>query len=137
MNDTALELVVYRFNDYQLNVATCELWQYNRTIEFSSHCALVLSYLIQNRARIVARDELFRVLWGDINVSDHCLTQAIFKIRRTLANTEGESTFIKTIRGRGYRFVAPVTVHQLQIEQHASSMVAKNGTVSQYGMRQG
>ena len=52
-----------------------------------------------------------------------------------LADANGESTFIKTIRSRGYRFVAPATVHQIEIARHPSSIAEKASAVTQFGMR--
>ena len=66
----------------------------------------LLKYLMDNRFRAVSREELISKIWGD----DFCgetrtLDIHIGTLRQKLGDTADNSSFIKTVRGVGYRFV--------------------------------
>lgn len=66
----------------------------------------LLKYLMDNRYRAVSREELIGKIWGD----DFCgetrtLDIHIGTLRQKLGDTAENSSFIKTVRGVGYRFV--------------------------------
>ena len=66
----------------------------------------VLVYLAQNYGRVVPRDELIDHIWGqDSFVGEKSLTNAIWHLRKTLTNVEGEEEIIKTIRKAGYQLM--------------------------------
>src|SRR5262245_50498592 len=49
-------------------------------------------------------------VWGDAVVEENNLTQTISTLRQLLGERPDEHRFIVTVSGRGYRFIAPVTV---------------------------
>tara|TARA_R100001377_G_scaffold80022_1_gene58597 strand:+ start:1353 stop:3581 length:2229 start_codon:yes stop_codon:yes gene_type:complete len=66
----------------------------------------VLVYLAKNYGRVVPRDELIDHIWGqDSFVGEKSLTNAIWHLRKTLTNIEGEKEIIKTIRKAGYQLM--------------------------------
>lgn len=66
----------------------------------------VLLYLAKNYGRVVPRDELIDHIWGqDSFVGEKSLTNAIWHLRKTLTNVEGEDEIIKTIRKAGYQLM--------------------------------
>lgn len=67
----------------------------------------LIVFLVTSRDRLVTRDEVFAAVWGDVHVSDHALSQAIYAARRAVESGTKESP-IQTIRGRGFRFVGEV-----------------------------
>ena len=68
----------------------------------------VLAYLIVNRGRVVAKEELLDVVWGNRFVSDSALTTRIKQARPAVGDDGQAQRVIKTANGRGYRFVAAV-----------------------------
>lgn len=64
-----------------------------------------LCCLIDNRDRVVGKDELLATVWPGRVVEENNLTQAVSVLRRALG---GDSRYIVTVPGRGYRFVADV-----------------------------
>ena len=67
----------------------------------------VLVYLARNYGRVVPRDELINHIWGqDSFVGEKSLTNAIWHLRKTLTDVEGEEEIIKTIRKAGYQLMA-------------------------------
>src|SRR5262249_58517256 len=67
----------------------------------------VLSYLVRNAGRLVAKQELMDAVWGDVAVTDDSLVQCLVEIRRELGEAEDH---LKTVRGRGY--LLDCEVHQ-------------------------
>ena len=68
----------------------------------------VLAYLVRHRDRVVPKTELLDEVWGDRFVSESALTSRIKSVRRAIGDTGRDQRVIKTIHGRGYRFVADV-----------------------------
>ncbi len=73
----------------------------------------VLSHLVRNRERVVPKTELLDAVWGDRFVSESTLTSRIKAARRVLGDDGDLQRVIKTIHGRGYRWVADVSEHTL------------------------
>ena len=78
----------------------------------SRRSLILLFSLIENRSRVVSRDEIFDVVWQGRNVSDTSLSNHIKTARKILGDNAADQKLIKTIRGRGYQFVAEVTIKQ-------------------------
>ena len=67
-----------------------------------------LLFLVENRDRVVTKDEILRVVWPDVIVEEGNLTQQIFLIRKALGESAQQPRYVVTIPGHGYRFIAPV-----------------------------
>jgi DNA-binding winged helix-turn-helix (wHTH) protein/pimeloyl-ACP methyl ester carboxylesterase len=70
----------------------------------------VLSLLVANRERVVPKTELLDTVWGDRFVSDSTLTSRIKAARRVVGDDGAAQSVIKTVHGRGYRWIADVGV---------------------------
>jgi len=70
----------------------------------------LLVYLVRHRERVLSREELFREVWDGREVSDATLSNHVKSARRILGDNGELQKTIQTIRGRGYQFIAPVTV---------------------------
>ncbi|MEV0291749.1 alpha/beta fold hydrolase [Kribbella sp. NPDC050820] len=68
----------------------------------------VLAYLVSHRDRVVAKEELMDGVWGGRFVSETAVTSRIKQVRRALGDDGHSQRMIRTLHGRGYRFVAPV-----------------------------
>ena len=68
----------------------------------------VLAYLIAQRHRVVTKQELLDHLWPTHFVSDNTLHQRLTAARRAVGDSSHTQSCIKTLRGLGYRFIAPV-----------------------------
>lgn len=96
------------FGAFRLNVSTRQLWQENQEVTLPLKAFECLAYLIENRARAVSRSELFQAVWRNAHLTENVLDQTIFVLRRALDDTSPGNTHIKTVRGFGYHWVAPV-----------------------------
>ena len=77
----------------------------------------LLLYLVQNRGKLLAKDDLMAAVWPDTIVEESNLTQNISILRRALGDTRGDNAFIVTVPGRGYKFVADVTVDSAVVKE--------------------
>lgn len=68
----------------------------------------LLLFLVEQRERVVSKEELFEVVWGDAVVNEGSLTQAISIVRRAFSGGEVGARVIENVRGRGYRCAARV-----------------------------
>lgn len=78
------------------------------SVTLTSRAFDVLAFLIQHRARVVAKDELIAAVWPRLVVEENNLTQAISSIRRAFNDTRESPQFIVTVAGRGYQWIARV-----------------------------
>jgi len=77
-------------------------------IALTSKAFDTLVVLIENRDRVVTKDELLSSVWPDAVVEEGNLTQQIFLLRKALGETAQEPRHIVTVPGHGYRFTARV-----------------------------
>ena len=87
METPHLKMVCYQFDAYQLDVSSLELRHNGIPVALSTQSILLLGHLIQNRNRRIPCKELFDTFWPNIAVTDHCLTQAIWKLREALGDS--------------------------------------------------
>lgn len=62
----------------------------------------LLSYLANNKNRIITKDELFQNVWGDVFVGDGTLNVHIRHLREKIEKDPKEPQYIKTVWGTGY-----------------------------------
>jgi class 3 adenylate cyclase/DNA-binding winged helix-turn-helix (wHTH) protein/predicted ATPase len=103
--------VIYVFGDYQLDTQRYELRRGGALCALERQGFNVLVYLVQQRDRVVAKEELLEQLWPNQIVSENTLTQRLSAVRRVLGDSGREQLFIKTVHGRGYRFAVAVEEH--------------------------
>ena len=99
---------VYRFADCELDLLQFELRRGGEVVHVEPQVFDVLGYLIANRDRVVAKTELLDAVWGDRFVSESALTSRLKDARRAVGDDGQPSAVIRTVHGRGYRFVAAV-----------------------------
>jgi len=114
--------MIYHFGNYELDAPRCELRCAGHQIAIEPKVFAVLLYLLQHRDRVVTKEELLAHCWPDTFVSEAALTRCLTKVRKTVQSEPAGSPVIKTLYGRGYCFVAPVTV--LPREPSAGLMAA-------------
>src|SRR5271170_71766 len=86
-----------------------ELRRGSEPIELETQVFDLLVYLMQNRDRVVSKDDLIAAVWGGRIVSDSTLTSRINAARKALGDSGKNQKLIRTIARKGLRFVG--TVH--------------------------
>ncbi len=96
---------MFRFGEFELNLDRYELRRDGASVKAEPRVLEVLNYLIEHRDRVVPKEELLDKLWPDVHVSESALTTAIRDARRALGDSPTEPRWIRTVYGRGFRFV--------------------------------
>ena len=98
-----------RFDDFQLDYGRFQLCRRGAPIRLEGLPLQLLMFLVEKRGQLVTREQISCELWSkDVFVDvEQGINTAIRKIRRALADDAGEPQYLKTVVGRGYRFVAP------------------------------
>src|SRR5580693_4115885 len=101
---------IFRFGEFQIDVLARSLRREEEIVTLNRRAFDVLLYLVQNPGRVLTRDELLKNVWPETFVDENSLAQSISALRRALEEKPGDNSYIVTLPGRGYQFVAPVQV---------------------------
>ncbi|HEY8060970.1 MAG TPA: winged helix-turn-helix domain-containing protein, partial [Acidimicrobiales bacterium] len=96
------------FGDVELDLAGHEVRRAGEIVPVEPQVFDVLAYLVEHRERLVLKTELLDEVWGDRFVSESALTSRIKAARRAVGDNGRDQRVIRTVHGRGYRFVAEV-----------------------------
>lgn len=99
------DLGAWHFDEFVLDVARYELRSDGVVIPMEPQVFDVMTHLVINHHRLVTKTELFDSVWGGRFVGEAALTSRIKMARRVLGDDGESQRYIRTIRGRGYRFV--------------------------------
>ena len=97
---------VYLFGDYELRVRPRELLHGGETVAVEPRVFDLLTFLLDNRERVVTKDDLHSAIWPETYVSEASLSRCVMKARRAVGDDADRQHTIKTVHARGYRFVA-------------------------------
>lgn len=101
---------IYSFGPYRLIRSRQRLLHGDRVVPLGGRAFELLCLLVQRGGMLVDKKELMAAAWPDTFVHDSNLKVNMHNLRRALGDTQIPPTYIATIAGRGYRFVAPVQV---------------------------
>ena len=99
---------VHRFGDCVLDVAGRELRRSGELVHLEPQAFDLLVHLLEHRDRVVSKIDLLDSVWGHRFVSEANLTTRVKEARRSVGDDGTRQEVIRNVRGRGYRFVAPV-----------------------------
>jgi TolB-like protein/tetratricopeptide (TPR) repeat protein len=115
--------LLYCFDDLSLDTNRRELRCKSEPVLIAPQAFDLLQYLIENRERVVSKDDLMKSVWDGRTVSDSALTTRINAARAAIGDSGEEQRLIKTLPRKGFRFIAPVREQQAATET-ASTAVA-------------
>jgi DNA-binding winged helix-turn-helix (wHTH) protein len=101
----------YSFGQYEVDTQRRELRHDGEPRSVEPQVFDVLAYLLQHRDRLVTRRELTGAVWGHNFITSSTLGSRLMAARRAVGDSGSEQSLIRTVHGRGFRFVAPVRVH--------------------------
>ncbi|HYE86347.1 MAG TPA: winged helix-turn-helix domain-containing protein [Vicinamibacterales bacterium] len=111
---------VIRFGRFEADLHTRELRRDGARVPLQLQPFLVLEALLVRPGDLVTREELRRAIWpeGTFVSFDRGLTSAMRKVREALGERADRPVYIETLTGRGYRFIAPVTIADAPAARH-------------------
>ena len=110
--------MIYRFDAFSLDTESLELRDGDDPVAVEPGVFSILAYLIDNRDRVVSKDELIEAIWDGRAISDGALNSRINAARRAVGDSGSAQSVIKTFPRRGFRFVGPISEDQ---RPHASA----------------
>ena len=99
---------LYEFGPYLLDTAERRLLCDGRPVPLTPKSYDLLVVLVARGGRLVEKDDLMKVVWGDSYVEDSNLTNNVYALRKALGEGGDGRPYIETVPKRGYRFTAPV-----------------------------
>lgn len=117
----------FYFAGFELDRGACELRRQGKTVPLERIPFELLSLLLKHRGRVVSRDEIVERIWGkDVFLeTEHSVNTAIRKVRVALGDDPAAPRFVRTVPGRGYRFVG--AVRETSVESRAAAASARKG----------
>ena len=109
---TSVSREIFRFRDFELDVAAYELRRQGRVVKLGRQPMDLLILLVESRRQLVSRSDIVDRLWGkDVFVDvETGVNTAISKVRQALRDSPEAPAFVETVPGKGYRFIAAVEV---------------------------
>lgn len=102
-------MTVWAFEDCELDTDRYELRRAGAPVAVEPQVFDVLAHLVANRDRVVDKHELLDAVWGTRFVGESALTSRVKAARRAIGDDGRAQRLIRTVHGRGYRFVADVS----------------------------
>ncbi len=99
----------FLFSNHVLDTDRRELSCDGRPVPVEPQVFDLLVYLLDNRDRLVSKNDLFDTIWRGRIVSDSTLTSRINAARKAIGDSGSDQSLIRTIPRKGLRFVGPVT----------------------------
>lgn len=101
--------VIYQFDEFELDDAKFELKRANKPIHVEPQTLTLLLFLIERKDQLISKAEMIDAIWSGRTVSDWAVAAAIKAARAALGDTTSPRRFIRTVHGKGVRFIASVT----------------------------
>ncbi|MPZ51803.1 MAG: response regulator [Acidimicrobiia bacterium] len=84
-------------------------WHDDTELKLTPRAMVLLGYLMTHPDELLSRERLLEFLWGwDSPVGTRAVDNRIAELRRALNDDPGHPTWIETVSGQGYRFIADV-----------------------------
>ena len=102
---------IFEFGDLRVYPDRFEVLLHEQSLEFTPKEFELLVYLIENKNRVLTRDQLLSAVWnydfaGDTRIVDVHISH----LRDKIEENSRKPIFIKTIRGLGYKFEEPKAI---------------------------
>ncbi|MDP5219938.1 winged helix-turn-helix domain-containing protein [Ruegeria sp. 2205SS24-7] len=114
---------MYRFGDFELDSERFELRRAGQVVKIEPRSLELLFLLIENPDRVISRDEIIDKLWEGRIVTDSAVSTCLKGVRRAVGDDGKTQAVIKTVHGRGFRFVGDletVSVNQAALTDTVS-----------------
>lgn len=98
----------FEFEDFKFTPASGELTKSGVRLRLNEQTAQVLTLLLANHGKLVAREKIRELLWPNGPVVEHekAINNCISRLREAFQDDPLNPKFIERLPKRGYRFVA-------------------------------
>jgi TolB-like protein len=116
--------MIYRFGIFELDTAKVELRAGGEVCSVEPQVFALLALLVENRERLVSKEEIIEKVWDGRVVSEAAVASRIKSARKALCDDGKTQHFIKTIHRQGFRFVADAKVARAGIADQGGEKAA-------------
>jgi TolB-like protein len=109
----------YEFANFRLMPGEKQLVCNDKVVKLQPKVFDTLQMLVENRGRLVDKDDFLKKLWPDTYVEEATLAHCVSELRKTLRKESGGSELIETVAKRGYRLLAPVRVEEVDARRES------------------
>src|SRR5260370_41639037 len=104
---------LFRFADFELDQHAYRLRRGGRLIHVQPIPYQLLCLLVERQGELVTREEILNRIWGkDVFIdSENGINTAVRKLRWALNDDADAPRFVVTVAGKGYCFIAPISLH--------------------------
>lgn len=95
----------YHFDQFVIDCNLAQLSLNGEALALEPRVFNLLVLLVENRQRVVSKDELVERLWAGRFTSDTAISTCVKSLRKVLNDDGEKQIYIKTVRGRGLRFI--------------------------------
>jgi TolB-like protein len=96
--------MIYRFEEFSFDTRRCELRRRERLIPVEPQVYELIRLLIENRDRLVTREEIVDQVWKGRFISDAAISSRIRSVRKALGDDGRTQRLIRTLPRLGFRF---------------------------------
>ena len=100
--------MIHRFEGFELDTDRYELRHEGQPQPVEPQVFALLQMLVENRHRMVPREEIMQAIWAGRAVSDSALSSRIKSARQALDDDGHAQRLIRTVHGQGFRFLGEV-----------------------------
>ena len=115
----------FLFEDYVLHAERRELRRGSSLLSVEPQVFDLLAFLVRNRDRVVSKDDLLASVWGGRIVSESTLASRINAARRVIGDSGEQQRLIRTIIGKGIRFVGNAREQEETVQSASPSVVPR------------
>jgi len=113
------DLMIYGFGNLSLDPSCRELRRNGGLVAVEPQTFDLLLYLIENRHRVVSKDDLMAAIWKNRIVSESTLSSQIAVARQAVGDNGASQMLIRTLPRKGFRFVGKLFEREqaIQVEE--------------------
>jgi predicted ATPase/DNA-binding winged helix-turn-helix (wHTH) protein len=115
MNSTADHAI--SFGSFRLLPGRQLLLEGDKPLRLGSRALDILIVLIERPGDLVTKEELFARVWPDTTVEEGNLRVHMAALRKALGDGQAGNRYVSTVPGRGYRFVAPISLFETTLDE--------------------
>ena len=98
-------LGTYRFGDCEINFDRGEARRGSQTLDLTALEFRMLEVFVRRRGRVLSREQLIDAAWGpETIIQDRVVDTHILNLRKKIERAPSKPRYIRSVRGRGYRF---------------------------------
>jgi len=125
---------VLKFGTFELNLTERRISQFGKPFHLGKRALDLLTVLASRAGEVVSKEELVQLVWPTTTVEEGALRVHLVTLRKALADSTGRR-YIENVPGRGYVFVAPVEMANLDSTTSTGALNKAQGILSRPSTR--